>query len=117
MITENILIKFGLTKDKDNAKLKEVFKDGVRLEEIHIDLYADNPLINSVEPFMLLSRIIEKKMLIKNDDERFILEKFDTYFINVLFSKITECYYKGLDDYFEFILNIQNIYYRIIIFN
>ena len=117
MVTENTLMKFGLTKDKDNARLKEVFKDGIRLKEVHIDLYADNPLINSSEPFMLLSRIIEKKITVKNDDERLVLEKSDTYFINVLFSKITECYYKGTDRHSEFVLNIQNIYYRIIVFN
>ena len=121
MVTENTLIKFGLTNDENNLKLKEVFRDGIRFKEIHIDLYPENPLVTALEPFMLLSRIVETKMIVKNDGDRLILkkniDKFDTYFMNVLFSKITECYYKGSDGYFEFVLNIQNIYYRIIIFN
>ena len=120
MVIENTLIKFGLTKDEGNLKLKEVFRDGVRLKEIHIDLYPENPLVTSSEPFMLLSRIVEKKMIVKNDDERLIfkknIDKFDTYFMNILFSKITECYYKTANGCYEFILNIQNIYYRIIVF-
>lgn len=120
MITEQTLIKFGLIEDKNNLKLKEVFKDNVRLKEIRIDLYLENPLIASSEPFMLLSRIIEKKIIVKNDGDRLIfkkvVDKFETHFMNVLFSKITECYYKSVNGCFEFILNIQNIYYRIIVF-
>ena len=122
MVTENTLIKFGLIKDENNLKLKEVFKDRAKLKEIHIDTYPENPLINSSAPFILLLRLIEKKMMISNDGERLILRKivdnFDTHFMSVLFSGIAECYYKTIsDDCFEFVLNIQNIYYRITIFN
>lgn len=122
MVTEKTLMKFGFIKDENNLKLKEVFKDSVILKEIHIDTYPENPLINSSAPFMLLLRVIEKKMIISNDDNRLILKKkvdnFETYFVSVLFDQITECYYKTITDgHFEFILNIQNIYYRITVFN
>lgn len=122
MITEQTLSKFGLVKDENNSKLKEVFKDNVRLKEIHIDTYPENPLVTSVTPFMLLLRVVEKKMLVSNDENRLIFKKtvydFETHFMNVPFSEIKECYYKVVTNgCFEFILNIQNIYYRITVFN
>ena len=121
MVIENTLIKFGLTKDEENSMLKEVLKDKIRLREIHIDTYPENPLINSSAPFMLLLRAIEKNMIVSNDGSRLILkrniDKFETYFMNVPFSEITECCYKTYNGCFEFILKIQNTYYRIIIFN
>ena len=121
MVTEQTLLKFGLTKDEDNSKLKEVLKDKIRLKEIHIDTYPENPLITSSAPFMLLLRTIEKNMIVSNNENRLVLkkivDKFETHFMSILFSEITECYYKGTNGYFEFILKIQNIYYRITIYN
>lgn len=121
MVTKQTLMKLGFTKDENNMKLNEVFKDNIKLKEIHIDVYSANPLVSSSTPHMLLLRTIEKKMLVKNSGTRLILKKvvdsFDTYFMNVLFSEIKECYYKSFNGYSEFILNIQNIYYKIIVFN
>lgn len=120
VITNEILMKFGLTKDNNNSKLKEIFKNNSKLKEVHIDIYPDNPLIASSEPFMLLLRTIENNVTTLIDEDRFIFQRNDghgTYFINVLFSKITECYYKSYEGFFEFILNIQNIYYRITVLN
>lgn len=121
MVTEQTLIKFGFTKDDNNSKLKEVFKDKIKLQEIHINIYPENPLVTSSAPFTLLLRTIEKNMIVSNDNNRLILkknvDKFETYFMNVLFSDIAECCYKTFDGYSEFILNIQNIYYRITVFN
>ena len=120
MITDKTLTKFGLTKDEDNLKLKEVFKNGSRLKEIHIDIYSENPLVESTAPFMLLSRVIENDIRVTNDDDRLILKKnsgFEICFMNILFSKITECCYKIFDNYSEIIINIQNIYFKITILN
>ncbi len=120
-MTVATLVKLGFVKDNSNSKLNEIFKDNIKLKEIHIDIYPTNPFIASSVPYMLLSRIIEKKMLVKNSGTRLVLKKnidgYDTYFMNVLLSEIKECYYKISNGFFEFILNIQNIYYRIIIFN
>ena len=120
MVTERIT-KLGFAKDENNSKLNEVFKDNVRLKEIHIDIYATNPLVSSSSPHMLLLRTIERKILVKNSGNRFVLKKvidgFDTYFMNVLSSEIKDCYYKDLNEFSEFVLNIQNIYYKIIIYN
>ena len=121
MVAENTLTKFGFIKDENNTKLNEIFKDNIKLKEIHIDVYPTNPLISSSTPFTLLLRTIEKKMIVKNSGNRLVLKKvvdrYDTYFMNVLLSDITECYYNGSDGYYEFILNIQNIYYRITVSN
>ena len=121
MTAEKTLMKLGFTKDENNTKLNETFKDDIRLKEIHIDIYPTNPLVSSPLPYMLLSRTIENKMLVKNSGTRLVLKKnmdgYDTYFMNVLLSEIKECYYTDSNCFFEFILNIQNIYYRITIFN
>ena len=69
---------------------------------------------------MLLLRTIEHNATVVNNEDGLIFkrnDKFENYFMNVLFSEITECYYKVFDGCSEFILNIQNIYYRIIVFN
>ena len=121
MVAKNTLMKFNFTKDENNMKLNEVFKDNIKLKEIHIDIHPTNPLISSSTPFMLLLRTIEKKMLVKNSGTRLVLKKnidnYDTYFMNIVLSEIKECYCKSVDGYSEFILNIQNIYYRITVFN
>ena len=120
MITDKTLMKFGLAKDENNLKLKEVLKCGAKLKEVHIDIYSENPLVSSTKPFMLLLRTIEKNTVVSNDKDRIILKKNDRYstcFMNVLFSEIIDCYYKASDGCFEFILNIQNTYYRITILN
>ena len=113
-------MKFGLVKDENNSQLKEIFKNDLKLKEIHIDVYPENPLISSSTPFMLLLRTIEKNAMVSNDESRIVLKKNDmheTHFMNVLFSEITECCYKVSDGFSEFILSIQNIYYRITVFN
>lgn len=121
MTAEKTLMKLGFIKDENNTKLNEVFKDNIKLKEIHIDVYPTNPLVSSPLPYMLLSRTIEKKMLVKNSGTRLVLKKnidsYDTYFMNVLLSEIKECYYNVSNGFSEFVLNIQNIYYRITIFN
>lgn len=122
MVIENTMMKLGFKKDENNnSKINEVFKDNIKLKEIHIDVYPTNPITSSPTPFMLLLRTIEKKMLVKNSGTRLVLKKnvdgCETHFMNVLFSEIAECYYKVVEGYSEFILNIQNTYYKITVFN
>ena len=121
MITKSTFAKLGFEKDKSNCKLKEIFKDSEELKETHIEIYPDNPLSYSSSPFMLLLRTIEKNITVVNADNRLILKKkidgYDMCVVNVLLSEITRCYYKICSNYSEFIINIQNIYYKITIFN
>lgn len=119
MVTEKILTKFGFVNDEDCLCLKEFFKNNLKFKEIHIDIYPDNPLKSSTF-FMLLLRTSEKNAIISNDGNRLILKKsdrYETHFMNVLFSEVIECFHKVFDSCSEFILNIQNVYYRITVFN
>ena len=119
MITERTLMKFGFVEDENNFQLKEIFKNNFKLNEVHLDIYPENPLASSAY-FMLLLRTNEKNVTVSNNGERLVLTKSDKYktqIINVLFSEIKECYYKDTYVTSEFILNIQNIWYRITVFN
>ena len=119
MITEDILKKYGFVAEKDYSKLIEIIKNTNRLIEVHIDTYPENPLLSS-DSHMLLLRTVEKKVRILVEDDRLIFKRCDiygTHFVNVLISKIKECFSKMTGDCDEYILNIQNIYYRITVFN
>ena len=114
-----VIKKFGFTKDENNLKLKEAFKNESTLKQVHIDIYSESPLESS-SSFMLLLRTSERNVNILNDNNRIILKKNDTYktqFMNVLFSEIKECFVRITEGYFDFILKIQNIYYKVTILN
>lgn len=116
---KNTLMKFGFVKDEENLQLKEIFRNNAKLKEIHIDIYPENPL-NAPTHFVLLLRTTEKNVTVSNDENRLVLkksDKFGTYLMNILLTDISESFSKITDDYFEFILNIRNIYYRITIVN
>lgn len=118
MITE-IITKLGFIKDENGLRLKELFKDNTKFKEVHIDIYPDNPLTSS-KSFMLLLRTFENDVEVSNDGNRIILKKNDTYethFMNILFSKITECFIKVSETCSELVLNVQNIYYKITVLN
>lgn len=119
MVTEDILTKYGFVNEKDYSKLIEIIRNADRLIEVHIDTYPENPLLSSY-PHMLLLRTVEKKARILVEDDRLIFKRDDmygTHFVNVLISKIKECFSKITGDCDEYILNIQNTYYRITVFN
>ena len=120
MITENVLMKYGFVVEEDYSKLIEVIKNTTRLKNVHIDTYAENPLLPS-NSHMLLLRAVEKNIEILVEGDRLIFKRNDlygTHFVNVLISKIKECFSKRVsENYDEYILNIQNIYYRITVFN
>jgi hypothetical protein len=119
MVTENILTKYGFVNEKDYSKLIEIIRNTTRLIEVHIDTYPNNPLVCS-DSHMLLLRTSEKRARILVEDDRLIFKRDDAYgthFVNVLISKIKECFTKMTGDCDEYILNVQNIYYRITIIN
>ena len=119
MVTENILTKYGFVNEKDYSKLIEIIKNTTRLIEVHIDTYPNNPLVCS-DSHMLLLRTSEKRARILVEDDRLIFKRDDiygTHFVNILISKIKECFTKMTGDCDEYILNVQNIYYRITIIN
>lgn len=124
MVNEATLIKLGFIKEKDYSRLKQMIetKDklkAIHIKETHIDTYSENPFDSSI-PFSLLLRASEKNATISIDNNRLIFKRNDkckTHFMNVLISKITECYSKIEENYSEFILKVQNIYYKITVIN
>lgn len=119
MVTENILMKYGFVNEKDYSKLIEIISNTNRLVEVHIDTYPNNPLLSS-DSHMLLLRTVEKGARILVENDRLIFKRNDiygTHFVNVLISKIKECFSKMTGDCDEYILNIQNVYYKITVFN
>ena len=116
---EDTLMKYGFVNEKDYSKLIEIIRNANRLVEVHIDAYPNNPFVCS-DSHMLLLRTSEKKARILVEDDRLIFKRNDiygTHFVNVLISKIKECFSKMTGDCDEYILNIQNIWYKITIFN
>ena len=119
MVVNETLMKFGFIKDENNSQFKEIFKNNLKIKEIHIDIYPNNPMLSSTE-FMLLLRTSENNATILNDGNRLILKKNDqceTYFMNILFSNIKECFLNMAESCNEFIVNVQNLYYKITVFN
>ena len=119
MITNETLTKFGFIKDEGNLELKEVFQNNLKLKEVHIDIYSDNPMLSS-DNFNLLLRTCGNNIFVSNDKGRLILKRndvYETHIMNILLSGISECYIKGIETYRELILNVQNIYYKITILN
>ena len=119
MVTESTLMKFGFIREKNELRFKEMVRNDSKPKEIHINVYPENPLASPTS-FMLLLSASESNATISIDDDRVILKRNDahkTHFMNVLIPMITDCFSKISDDYYEVILNIQNIYYKITVFN
>lgn len=120
MTIEQTLIDFGFVKREMNLclhKAENIFK----LKEVHVEVYPESPFDSSAT-FMLVLRAYEKNATAYLGFDRIVLKKNDaheTHIINILASKVNECYYKGCPNYSygEFVLNIQNIWYKITIFN
>lgn len=121
MVTEKTLTKFGFIKDEIDLYLNKMssLKNNIKIKEVNIDVYPENPL-NSPECFSLILRASERNATISVEGDRIIFKKndaYETHFVNVLASKITECFSRISDGCYEFILNVQNIYYKITILN
>lgn len=120
MVTEQDFIKLGFAKREMNLSLNKA-ESIFKLKEVYVEVYTENPFDSSTG-FMLVLRASEKNAIASLGFDRIVLKKSDTnetHMINILASKVNECYYKGCPDYTygEFILNIQNIWYRITVFN
>ena len=121
MTAEQIFVEFGFIKEDISLYLDKMMllKNNVKLKEIHIDIYPENPFISSA-CFSLILRAYEKNATIMFEGDRIIFQKNDTYkthFVNILSSNIMECYSKKSNGCYEFLLNVQNIYYKITILN
>lgn len=121
MDAENTLLKYGYCRDENNLQLKTVLRNNVKLKELCVDIYPENPSV-STHPalFMLLLRTFEKNAHVSNDNNRLILKRNDknrTHIMNILFSKIKWCFFKLSESYSEFVFNVQNTYYKLVVIN
>lgn len=121
MVAEKSFVKFGFVKEDIDLYLSKMLllKNNVKLKEIHIDILPESPF-DSSSSFMLLLRASEKNATISVEGDRIVFKKndmYETHFVNILASKITECFSKISEGCYEFILNVQNIYYKITILN
>lgn len=119
MNTENTLMKYGFVKQEYESQPKDFLRNSVKLKEVHIEAYPEDPFTSS-SSFMLLLRTSEKNASVSINDDRLIVKRNDhqnTYLMNILLSKISECFLRTSDNYSEHILNVQNIYYKITVFN
>lgn len=119
MSTESTLMKYGFVKQEYDSQSKDFLRSGVKLKEVHIEAYPENPF-TAPSSFMLLLRTSEKNAAVSINDDRLIVKKNDhqnTYLMNILLSKMSECFLRTSDSYSEHILNVQNIYYKITVFN
>ena len=76
--------KYGFVADENKNKLGCIF-DSEMLSKVHIDLYTSNP-------YMLLSRIVEKNVDSIVENGRLILKKNDQVLINILIEHINDCF-------------------------
>lgn len=118
-MSNNALIKCGFSKDENNSQLLEVFRDGVKFKELYIDIYSASPFSKLVRPVLML-RHHEKNAIVSNDGLYVILKmnkKYNTHIAELLFDAINEGYFrKNSENSFDFILNCQNIFYKLTIF-
>lgn len=92
--------------------LKMLHGTALQSTEIHMDIYVESP-------YMLLSRISEKKISGKIEDKRIIFHKNDrahTFLFNVLQSEIVNCLFKKYSDaQFEFVFQVHNVTYKLLV--
>lgn len=115
---KNDLTKYGFIKDENNRQFMGMFCNNKVFKEIYIDVYSSNPF-DIPHPSLLL-RHNEKKACVLNDNKNLIIKKNDknsTYIINISSDDIKEVYFQDGIRFFDFVVNYQNIYYKITIFN
>ena len=113
------LMKCGFSKDVDNLESIKIFQDGVKFKEVYIDVYFNDPFDCKIKPILILRRS-EKNVSISNDEDKLIFkmnDRYNTYIAEIDLNSIEDSYIKrNFEDSFDFILNCQNIYYKVTIF-
>lgn len=104
----NGLKDFGYKVATDKSNFDNVF-NGKSFKEIHIDTYAN-------EPYQLFSRVIGSNIKIVHKDGRIVLTRKDGMVLaDVLYDGIYKYAMKKREEYYQFVLTIQNIWYKILI--
>ena len=104
----NKLKEYGFVVGNDKSNFSEAF-NGKKFSRIHIDLYSD-------KPYMLLSRVRELNTSVSLENGRVILKAKDgTVLVNVLLDSIREYAMRKGTRYYQFIVAIQGIWYKILV--
>ena len=101
---------YGFTKDKDMVELNSIL--GRKLKELRIDAYTN-------APYRLLLRTVEHNAKMKRSDDRFIIcknDKHETSITNILASDVDNYIMKWYNSsHLEIVMQVQDLYYRILI--
>ena len=106
------LERYGFVVDENKSRFDIKFDNafnGKNLSKIHIDLYTD-------KPYMLLSRVREKNISVSLENGRIILKcNDDTVIMNVPIENVCKYAMKKSKKYYQFILAIHGIWYKILV--
>lgn len=118
MLCNIIFFERGLTVDKlkqhgfeisaDTSTFDDTFA-GKRFSRIHIDTYSN-------KPYMLFARMVESSVRIALEDGRIVLRGRDgTILADVLFDSIREYAVKKCSRYYQYVVPIKDIWYKILV--
>lgn len=98
----------GYELDEDKKILNQIC-NCENIKEVHIDVYIE-------KPFILFARVIEKKVMTSNIDNRITFSKRDRYktvVLDLLFNEIEDCFVKKYSDkQYSILFTIRNISYE-----
>ena len=114
-LTKESLEKFGYSYDYENDFLKMFSKKNSNVQNIVISLY---PRLNE-DGKIILARMHNDNIVFNSNNERFIIcTKDNNVILNILYSKITLCYVKKVENLIEFVFGYDdNIFYRMTFVN
>lgn len=102
------LVEYGFKIDTDKSGFDTAF-NGKSFKEIHIDTYIN-------EPYQLFSRVIGNNVKIFHEDGRIVLRRKDgLVLIDVLFDSIYEYAMKKCKEYYQFVLSIHDMWYKVLV--
>lgn len=112
---EDKLVKHGYQYDYENDLVKMFTKKNNNVQNIVISLY---PRLNE-DGKIILARMHNDNIVFNSNNERFIIcTKDNNVILNILYSKITLCYVKKIENLIEFVFGYDdNIFYRMTFVN
>lgn len=104
----NKLIEYGFTVSTDTSTFNDTFA-GKKFSKIHVDTYNN-------KPYMLFSRIRESNIKIALEDGRILLRSRDnTVLVDVPLDGICEFAVKKCEKYYQYVVSICNVWYKVIV--
>ncbi len=110
-LTKESLEKFGYSYDYENDFLKMFSKKENTIKKLMVSLY---PRLSN-DGKIILARMYNEDIIFNNNDKRLIiLTKDKNIILNILYSKITQCFIRETKNLIEFVFEYDNdIFYKI----